>query len=322
MKRFIGSLIVVFICFGLVVAGGQAEAEYPKKPVTVICTFPAGGLADIIARVTAQAFEDELGVPFQVINKPGGAMIPGSMFVLGKPADGYTMIMVATPTILTLPYINNSPYSHKDFEVLFFVGQQKNVLYVPVDSEIKTLQDFVEAGKTKKLIIGTNAIGAPPTLSMAQFVRSAGLEVEYLTAGTLPKAIVASIGGHSDAALGQLRQLAQYPDEIRALAILDENRHEILPDVPTVKEALPDMDVKATSWVRSGFAVKKGTPQEIIDVLVQTAEKAINTEEFAKKFNESGNVSHYTGYEDAQKVLQEGIDFYHPMIDALGLKKK
>lgn len=326
MKRMttIGILSVMISLFGALsaFAGGQGKGAYPNKPVTVISTFPAGGLADIIARVTAQALEDELGVPFQVINKPGGAFIPGVMDALGKRADGYTILHVTTPNLLSAPYINNSPYSYEDLKVLFFVGQQKNVLYVSADSEFQTLEDFMNAAESRKLLVGINAIGAPPHLSMEQFLQSTGVEVEYLTAGTVPKAAVAAIGGHSDAFVGQLREREQYPDEIRALAILDESRHEILPDVPTVKEALPGRDVKATSWVRGGFAVKADTPQEIIDVLVETAEKAVNTEEFAQTFNASGNVSDYVGYEEAQAVLQDGIDFYHSMIDTLGLKKK
>ena len=314
--------IVSLVGMPALFAQGQEEEAYPEKAVTVICAFPAGGLADIIARTTAQAYEEELGVPFQVINKPGGAFIPGVMSVIEAPADGYTMLMVATPTILTAPYINNAPYTHEELEYLFLNSVQKNVLYVPANSDIQDMEDFVEAARSKKLIVGINAVGAPPHLSMEQFVQSADLEVEYLTAGTVPAAVVAGIGGHSDAFVGQLTQLDQYPGEIRALAVLDESGSDILPGVPTVAEALPGTGYYATSWVRAGFAVKKGTPQEYIDILVATAEKVINTEEFRTVFEDAGNPYEYIGYGDATSVVEDGADFYFPMIDDLGLKKK
>ena len=321
MKKLIGVLIVLLICSGFIFAEGQSEIAYPNKTVTIICPFPAGGLADIITRLYAKAYEDELGVPFVVVNKPGGAMIPGSMEVIGKPSDGYTMIYYSTPGMLTLPYINSSPYSYEDFEPIFFTAFQKNVLYVAADSPIQNLADFVEASKTKKQIVAVNAIGAPPQLSMAQFVMTAGLEVEYLTEGTVPKSAVSTIGGHSDAFVGQLTQLQQFPDEIRAIAILDKTGHDLLADVPTVKEALPGTSAKATSWVWGGLGVKADTPAEIKKILAEVAEKVINTKEFEKAFNASGNLYQYVGYDEAQDIVQEGVDFYYPVIDALGIKK-
>ena len=69
---------------------GAALAEWPEKPITYVVSFGAGGNADIVARVNADALSEALGVPVNVVNKPGGAHIPATMSVLEAPADGYT----------------------------------------------------------------------------------------------------------------------------------------------------------------------------------------------------------------------------------------
>lgn len=327
MKHRRTVIIVTAVAIGMLTslsafATPDTPTEYPTKPVTVVVTFPAGGLADVEARLLAKAYEDELGVPFQVVNRPGGGFIPGVTSVLEEPADGYTILHMLVPNLVTTPYMINAPYTYKDFVPLFFEQSQKNVIYVPVDSEFKTLADFVEAGKTRTLIVGVNAIGAPPHLTMEQFAQSVGISVEYLVGGTIPASIVASIGGHSDAAIGQLLQQAQYPDEIRPLGILDTTGSDILPGVPTVSEALPGMGAKAVSWVRGGFAVEAGTPQYIIDILADTAEKVVHTQAMKDAFTKAALVYDYTGYDGAQAAVDEAIAFYWPMIDALGLKQQ
>ncbi len=81
--------IAALATFGL--AAGAAQAEYPHKPITIVVSFAAGGNADIVQRLNGEALSKELGVPVNVVNKPGGAHIPATMSVLEAEADGYTL---------------------------------------------------------------------------------------------------------------------------------------------------------------------------------------------------------------------------------------
>ena len=90
---------------------GGALAEYPEKPITLVVSFAAGGNADIGARLTAEAVSAELGVPINVVNKPGGAHIPATMSVLEEEADGHTIFQWSPPSFMVVPLTRAVPYS-------------------------------------------------------------------------------------------------------------------------------------------------------------------------------------------------------------------
>lgn len=324
LKRIVMQLVVgAILPFAIsnAVAAPTQEQQYPSKPVTVVVTYPAGGGADVEARIIAQAFERELGVPFQVVNRPGGAFIPGITSVLSEPADGYTIVHVAAANLLSTPYTIGAPYSYRDLTPLFFANKIQLTIYARADGEFETLADLVEASRTRKLIVGINAIGAPPHLSMAQFAQSIGLDVEYLVAETVPASLVGLIGGHCDVAIGAAGHLALYPDEIRALAILDRSGSDLLPGVPTVSEALPGTGAEAVTWHRSGFAVKAGTPQAVLDVLSATADEVMQMPSTIEALTNAAFECDYVGIDDAQELMEEGATFYESMIDALDLRE-
>ncbi len=196
-----------------------------------------------------------------------------------------------------------------------------NVLYVRADSPYKTIQDFVAAAKKKTLLVGINQIGAPPHLSAAQFADEMGVKFNMITYKQIPKSIVGLMGGHVEAAIGQLLQNRQYEGKIRPLVILDKERSDkYLPGVPTVAEVFPGKT--AGCWINGGLAVKKGTPQPIVDRLVAAAEKRLNTTEFQKAVEASNQVYKYVGGTDVvTQSIKDGIELYKPIIKKLGIKK-
>lgn len=303
---------------------GAALAEYPEKPINVVVSFAAGGNSDIVARMNADVLSRELGVPVNVINKPGGAHIPATMSVLEAPADGYTILNWAPPNFVVVPLTRNVPYSTLDDFIPLYAGNSaSNVLYVSKDSPYETFEDFIEAARTKKLAMGVNNLGAPPNLSAVQLAREFDLEFKTITLKTVPATLTALIGGQVDVAVGQVASMQQFGDEIRPLIILDNKRQPFfekdLPGVRTVGEAFPGK--KAGVWVHSGFAVKAGTPPEIVERLLE-ATKAINNPEEVAKLPKSVGWVWVHGPDDVKALIQEGIDLYSPLLDGLGLLKK
>lgn len=302
-----------------------AADKYPSKPITIIVTFGAGGLSEIITRNSAERLGKELGVPIKVVCKPGGGTIPGVMAFLNKPADGYTMIRWSPPSVVTNPLIRKVPFKPlEDFIPLFLDATTSNVLYVKEDSPYKTIDDFIEAAKKKKMLISINQVGAPPHLSAVQFGEQMGVKFKLMTYKTIPKGVLAVMGGHVDATIGQLLQQQQYEGKIRALVILDkrmDHQAQWLPNVPTVAEAFPGKT--SGSWINSGLAVKKGTPKHIVDRLVQAAEKVLNTDDYKEALEVKAKVVFrwVSGPEKTLALIKEGIDLYKPIIDKLGIKK-
>ena len=95
-------------CLAAVGLGNIASAQdnYPSKPITIVVSFKAGGNADIVARLNAEALSKKLGVPVKVLNKPGGAHIPATMSVKEAPADGYMIFNWSPPSFMIVPFPN------------------------------------------------------------------------------------------------------------------------------------------------------------------------------------------------------------------------
>ncbi len=304
---------------------GAAMAEWPDKPITYVVSFGAGGNADIVARMNADVLSRELGVPVNVVNKPGGAHIPATMSVVEAPADGYTLFNWSPPSFMIVPLTRETPYAPlEDFIPLFAGISASNALYVRGDSPYTTFEEFLEGARENKLTIGVNNLGAPPNLSAVQLANEFGLEFKTLALKTVPATMAGLIGGQVDVAVGQVASIHAYQEgEVRPLIILDNARQSYmekdLPGVRTVGEAFPGKE--AGVWVHGGLAVKAGTPQEIVDKLLE-ASKPMGEEEFISQVPKSVGYNWVHGVDETTALIQAGIDLYSPILDGLGLLQK
>ena len=322
MKKF--TRIAAAAVTALALTAGAAHAEYPEKPIIVVVSFAAGGNADIVQRLQAEAMSNQLGVPVNVINKPGGAHIPATMSVLEAPADGYTIFNWSPPSFMVVPLTRDVPYEPlKDFVPLFASISASNALYVRSDSPYTTFEEFLEGAKANKLTMGVNNLGAPPNLSAVQMANEFGLEFKTIALKTVPATMAGLIGGQVDVAVGQVASIYAYKDDVRPLIILDNNRRAFfekdLPGVRTVGEAFPGKE--AGVWVHGGLAVKAGTPQPVIDKLLAASE-VLGTDEFQAKLPKSVGYHWVHGPEGVTALIQEGVDLYSPILDGLGLLHK
>lgn len=300
---------------------GAAFAEWPERPITYVVSFGAGGNADVVARMNAEVLSEALGVPVNVVNRPGGAHIPATMSVLEAPADGYTVFNWSPPSFMVVPLTRETPYEPlEDFIPLYAGISASNALYVRADSPYTTFEEFIEGARAETLIMGVNNFGAPPNLSAVQLASEFGLEFNTIALQTVPATLAGLIGGQVDVAVGQVASIHAYGDEIRPLIILDNNRKDYyevdLPGVRTVGEAFPGMD--AGTWVHGGLAVRAGTPQEIVDKLLE-ASLSMGEEEFTSRIPQAVSYDWTHGVEETTALIQSGIDLYSPLLDGLGL---
>ena len=308
----------------LALGTGAALAEWPEKPINYVVSFAAGGNADIVARINADALGEKLGVPVYVLNKPGGAHIPATMSVVEAPADGYTLFNWSPPSFMIVPLTREVPYDPLvDFIPIYAGISASNALYVRSDSPYQTFEEFIEGAKANKLTIGVNNLGAPPNLSAVQLANEFGLEFKTLALKTVPATMAGLVGGQVDVAVGQVASIHAYKDEVRPLIILDNARQPFmdkdLPGVRTVGEAFPGKE--AGVWVHGGVAVKAGTPQEIVDKLIAASED-FGSEEFRAKLPPTVGYNWVHGPNNVRALIQKGKDLYSPILDGLGLLHK
>ena len=263
----------------------QAQTDYPVRPVRIVVPSPPGGGTDIVARVLAQHFSKGLGQPFFVENKPGAGNMIGIEFVARSPADGYTLLFVASTLALNSVLYKKVPYDPvRDFAPITLAATAPNVLIVNPGLPARSLAEFIVLAKKKPgaLSYGTPGIGTSPHLSMELLKSMAGIDIVHVPYRGTAAAVTDVIGGQIAVTFANALTAKPQVDSgrVRALAVSGPKRIEALPAVPPVAEAgVPGYE--AMQWY--GLAAPAGTPAPVIARLNAEAVKALHSDEMKEK---------------------------------------
>jgi tripartite-type tricarboxylate transporter receptor subunit TctC len=266
--------------------GGVQAQDYPTRTVTVIVPFAAGGPADVTGRIVADIFTRHLGQQFVVENVGGAGGTVGSLRAARAAADGYTLISGHMGTHAAAPffYPNLGYDPQKDFEPVGLIAEQPELLAVRKDIPANNLKEFIAYAKANesKLNMGHAGVGSVSYVGCLLLNSAIGIKPTMVPfTGTAPvmNAILAGqIDYDCDPILGPLPHVRA--GTVKALAIAAKKRSPLLPDVPTSHEqGLPEFDCAPFYAI---FA-PKGTPQAIIDKLVDALNKGLSEEAVQKR---------------------------------------
>lgn len=232
------------VCLLVLLFAASALAEYPRRPISLVTPYAAGGSSDLAARSLAASAPAFLGQPVIVINKGGAGGVLGTTYVSRSRPDGYTMLMGRIGSNCLVPALNETiAYAWDDFTFIGLVELNPFVFVVRADSPYKTLDELVQAIKANPGTITYSTSGPQSLLALGtqMLLDQAGLEADA-TVGIPYKgggnAATALLGGHVHflgvnlgPVLDQIRA-----GKLRALAITTKERFAELPDVPTVRE--------------------------------------------------------------------------------------
>ncbi len=301
---------------------GQAQSDYPNKPVKVIVPFPPGGTSDIMGRMMADELTRILKQPFVVENIGGAGGVIGAERGAKAPADGYTVTLtgvgsnaVAHGLDPSLKFNSNTDYVH-----ISQIHHGPNVLVVNAERPFKTLKDLVTYAKANpgKLDYGyTHA--ASGHMAMELFKQTAGLfmtGIPYRGGGPMMTAVLANeipmMFINQDVALPHVKS-----GKLRALAVTSTKRNPLYPDVPTVAEAgFPGFE--ALSW--SGYSVPKGTPQPIVDKLEAAMKQAMSSPAIVQRMESQGFVVPPQGSKVYADFVAKEITTWTKVIKQAGIK--
>lgn len=262
----------------------SASVDFPTKKINLIVPWAAGGITDIVARVFAPQFEKNLGQAVTVINKEGASGAIGTEFAYGEKEDGYTVLFSAeTPGVFQV--MGTSKLSFDDFDALKMVIQDTKVIVVPADSKYNTLEDLVEDAKANpgKVKMSYSGPGASGHLQGLLF-QDLGLDISMTPYGGGSPGMIATISGEVDFTFGNYGTVKDYLEvgDLKALAIFGNERTEMLPDVPPMTDALPDSEKYLPLYFPNTLLVKKGTPEDVKEILIEAATKAFAEPEWQK----------------------------------------
>jgi tripartite-type tricarboxylate transporter receptor subunit TctC len=292
--------VVVLVSFS-----AQAQ-DYPKRPITMIVPFAAGGTSDVIARTVAEQMGAALRQTIVIENVAGA----GGSTALARTAraepDGYTIAIGNAGTNAAAYTIYPMlPFKPDAFVPIAMVAKTFGIVALRKDFPAKTVQEFVAYAKSNpgKINLGHAGIGSSNFLICRSFIHAAGIEVTLVGYRGAAPALTDAIGGQIDGVCDAAASVSQAIDDklVKGLVVGSTVRLATLPDLPTSAEAgLPEFE--AQGW--NGLFAPKGTPPDIVAKLNTAARTAVESEPVKKRFHDLSSVPPDAN-EHTPEVLQQ-----------------
>jgi len=316
--RWTWIVLAVFFVFW---AGNASAQDFPKGPINYMNPFNPGGEVDIAARAMQPSLEKNLGVPIVINYLPGaGGALCWSKLAAAKP-DGYTIGGFSIPHIILQPmFMKDVAFKADDFVILSIVEYTPIGLGVKKDFKASTFKEFVEYCKANPGKVSCGGVGkfTGHHFATLQFMKLAGVKVNYVTFTGTSQVQTALMGGHIDAAFTNSTLLVSSKEEIKVLAIGSPKRMSQLPEIPTFEE----LGYKMYPRIARGVMGPKAIPKDIQKRLEKAFLDTISKPEFKAKMEEAGFVPQVLGIEESQKYLDMEIKEHNRLIQDFDLKKQ
>ena len=281
--------IAAFTLVALASSAALAQA-YPNKPIKAIVPFAAGSATDQIGRAFAAKISETLGQPVIIENKPGVNGMLGADAAAKSAPDGYTILIGTNSTNAALKSLMKKlPYDQDTaFAPVAYMGSVPLIIAVNNDVPAKTLKEFVDLAKAKPGNVTFASASTSQLVSAAVLASMAGIDMTNVPYKSGPAAMTDLIGGQVmmfSADFGVMVPQVK-GGKVRGLAVTSTKRSPVVPDLPTVNEALGLKDYELIAYFAA--YVPAGTSPEIIAKLNQAFNVAASSKDIQEKFSANG----------------------------------
>jgi len=294
---------------------------WPTRPIRFIVPFNAGGTTDLIARIISQWLSEHLGQQVIVENKPGGGTNIGVQAVVNAAPDGYTWLFtVATSTIN--PWLYKSlPFDFlRDITPVAGLAELPLVMEVNPSMPAKTIPEFVAYCKANPGKVSFASFGARTISHLAiELIKSTtGIEVLHVPYTGGAPMVTDIIAGRVQAGVDALPNSLPHirAGSMRALAVLPPARSAAIPDVPTIGESIPGLEV--STW--SGIGVPTGTPAEAIARVSREVNAGLADATVQKRFGDVGAVPLPFTPDAMRAMIAKDYEKWGRVVKSAGLK--
>jgi tripartite-type tricarboxylate transporter receptor subunit TctC len=304
------------------VLGGLAHAQVPKDrgAVKLVVGFPAGGSADVLARILADKLKEELGVPVVVDNRAGAGGQIAADYVKGLPGDGLTILLGTTHMMVMAPLTTKTVryQAARDFKPVARIASFYESVAVPFSSPANSVAQWLELARkdTKYASYGVPAPGSLPQFigyQLGSVSKTSLLPVPYRGAAPVTQDLV---GGQLAAGVLPIADMVQYNGtRVKILAVNGSRRADQLPNVPTLKE-LGYTQFDELEW--TGLFVPVSTPRATVLQLQAATAKVIGIREVHDALQKMGTEADYAPGEVLEKRIADDIALWGPVVKASG----
>jgi tripartite-type tricarboxylate transporter receptor subunit TctC len=312
----LGALIL-----GVAALPAFAADPFPTKPLRMIVGFPPGGGSDAFARALGQQLGAQLGQQVVIDNRPGANGNIGAEVAAKLPADGYNLLIVSSSQA-----INQSLYAKlnydllKDFAAVGVVGSVPNTVVVKNDLPVKSVAEYIQLAKTKRVTYASSGAGSPEHLAGEIFSKQAGVKMVHVPYKGSGQSVIDLAGGQVDSGFNTLPSVINMSEQgkVRVLAVTTKKRSAINPTIPTVAElGLPNYEM--STWY--ALVVPAGTPPDIVRKLNEEVNKAVASSEMRTRLLALGaDPAEPNTSAQATSYLQSEVAKFRMVVQELGLK--
>jgi tripartite-type tricarboxylate transporter receptor subunit TctC len=297
--------------------------DYPDRPLKLIVPFAAGGVTDVVARVSAEFLGAKLNQAVIVENVPGAGGNTGIAQMIKAGKDGYTLGLVATGNLAINPHLfAKMPFDAlKDVAPIAVIAEAPQLLVISSTVPAKNLTEFIAYAKAHpgKISYGSAGVGTTNHLAADAFARATGVEMVHVPFRGAAPAVNDLIGGHIDFMAVAAAPVIQHiqAGALRSLGVAAPNRLKTLPDQMTVAEAGLD-NYNATTWF--GIVAPTGTDPAIIQRLNGYLREMTTDAEVLKKFDASYLEPMSFSIAQFQTLVREDFAKWKGIVEASGAR--
>ena len=302
---------------GLLNSSFSEADNYPNKPIKLFVPVPPGGGADAVARSYALQMSKSLGKQIIIENRAGAAGIIAMEALAKSPPDGYSIIQTNISTISINPFIYNKlPYdAFIDFSPVSLTSSDPLILVINSNLQINNLKDLLSYAKNKSasLSYGSLGNGSIQHLCGHIFGVESGMNFLHVAYKGAAPVTVDLLGGQIDMAFSGPGTVAGHikSGKLIPIAITGNERNPFFPEIPTLKE-LGYKRMGFTLW--NGLLAPTGTPQNIINLLSNAAQKAAQATELVQSMSQQNIQSLANSAEEFTALIKQEQGRYSQIV--------
>ena len=306
----------------LLLRGASAQAPWPSRQIRMVCSYPAGGQTDLLARAFGDYIGRQLGKTVVVENKAGASGSIGTAEVARAEPDGHTMLCsISTTYVMNRVMMKNPGYDmDKDLTLVSVIPGAGLPLVASVKSGVKSLDDFVAfARKSGKVNFGTYSAGSAPHITINELNKQYGLNIEPVHYRGEAPMWTGMLEGTLDAAMGSYTAAQSVLQSDRGTVFAVHSKK--VDAIPAIK-TLPEQGATSKFFTVSGFsgwAVPKATPQAVVDRLAELC-VAANSDPKVKEVLATFVLEPAIGFKETNALYQRELPIWIESAKSLGLE--
>ena len=299
-----------------------ARAEiYPARPVHVMVGYAPGGSGDILARLVGQWLSERLGEALVVENRPGAGTNIATEAVVHALPDGYTVLLVSAANFINATLYEKLPFNFiRDIAPVVALTREPNVMVVHPSVPAKSVAQFIAYAQENpgKVTMASGGTGASSHVSGELFKMLTSVDMVHVPYRGAGPALTGLLGGQVQVYFSPMAAALEYvrAGKLRALAVTTAARSPVLPDVPALREYVPDYE--ASQWY--GIGAPRDTPAEIVGRLNAEANNVLADPKMQARLADLGQTPLRGSPADFAKLVAEQTEKWGGVVKFSGAR--